>query len=329
MSNSVLVVGGAGYIGSHTCKALKSAGFLPVVVDNLSEGHEWAVKFGPLERGEAGDATFMTEVIRKHKPVGLIHFAANAYVGESVANPRKYIQNNVVAMHNLLSVCIDENLNHVIFSSSCATYGVPTQVPLDEEHTQLPISPYGDSKLIGEKMLHWYSNAHPLRYVALRYFNASGADADGEIGEVHDPETHLVPLVIQAALGIRPSISVFGTDYPTPDGTCQRDYIHVTDLGTAHVAALRYLIEGGASTRINLGSGKPISVKEVIDEAARVIGREVPVVYGPRREGDPPGLYANPLKAKEVLGWESKHSSLENILTTAYQWELRRKELGI
>ena len=329
MSNSVLVVGGAGYIGSHTCKALKAAGFTPVVVDNLSEGHEWAVKFGPLERGEAGDATFMTEVIRKHKPVGLIHFAANAYVGESVANPRKYIQNNVVAMHNLLSVCIDENLNNVIFSSSCATYGVPTQVPLDEEHTQLPISPYGDSKLIGEKMLHWYSNAHPLRYVALRYFNASGADADGEIGEVHDPETHLVPLVIQAALGIRPSISVFGTDYPTPDGTCQRDYIHVTDLGTAHVAALRYLIEGGASTRINLGSGKPISVKEVIDEAARVIGREVPVVYGPRREGDPPGLYANPLKAKEVLGWESKHSSLENILTTAYQWELRRKELGI
>jgi UDP-arabinose 4-epimerase len=329
MSNSVLVVGGAGYIGSHTCKALKAAGFLPVVVDNLSEGHEWAVKFGPLERGEAGDATFMTEVIRKHKPVGLIHFAANAYVGESVANPRKYIQNNVVAMHNLLSVCIDENLNNVIFSSSCATYGVPTQVPLDEEHTQLPISPYGDSKLIGEKMLHWYSNAHPIRYVALRYFNASGADADGEIGEVHDPETHLVPLVIQAALGIRPSISVFGTDYPTPDGTCQRDYIHVTDLGTAHVAALRYLIEGGASTRINLGSGKPISVKEVIDAAARVIGREVPVVYGPRREGDPPGLYANPLKAKEVLGWESKHSSLENILTTAYQWELRRKELGI
>ena len=329
MSNAVLVVGGAGYIGSHTCKALKAAGFTPVVVDNLSEGHEWAVKFGPLERGEAGDATFMTEVIRKHKPVGLIHFAANAYVGESVANPRKYIQNNVVAMHNLLSACIDENLNNVIFSSSCATYGVPTQVPLDEEHTQLPISPYGDSKLIGEKMLHWYSNAHPLRYVALRYFNASGADADGEIGEVHDPETHLVPLVIQAALGIRPSISVFGTDYPTPDGTCQRDYIHVTDLGTAHVAALRYLIEGGASTRINLGSGKPISVKEVIDEAARVIGREVPVVYGPRREGDPPGLYANPLKAKEVLGWESKHSSLENILTTAFKWELRRKELGI
>jgi UDP-arabinose 4-epimerase len=329
MSNSVLVVGGAGYIGSHTCKALKAAGFTPVVVDNLSEGHEWAVKFGPLELGEAGDAAFMTEAIRKHKPVGLIHFAANAYVGESVANPRKYIQNNVVAMHNLLSVCIDENLNNVIFSSSCATYGVPTQVPLDEEHSQLPISPYGDSKLIGEKMLHWYSNAHPLRYVALRYFNASGADADGEIGEVHDPETHLVPLVIQAALRIRPSISVFGTDYPTPDGTCQRDYIHVTDLGTAHVAALRYLIEGGASTKINLGSGKPISVKEVIDEAARITEREVPVVYGPRRDGDPPGLYANPLKAKEVLGWEAKHSSLENIITTAYKWELRRKELGV
>ncbi|OWU65220.1 MAG: UDP-glucose 4-epimerase GalE [Armatimonadetes bacterium Cent15-Ar3] len=329
MSGSVLVVGGAGYIGSHTCKALKAAGFEPVVVDNLSEGHDWAVKFGPLERGEAGDTEFMTSVIRKYKPVGLIHFAANAYVGESVSNPRKYIQNNVVAMHNLLSVCIDENVNNVIFSSSCATYGVPLRVPLDETHPQNPISPYGDSKLIGEKMLHWYSNAHPLRYVALRYFNASGADAEGEIGEVHDPETHLIPLVLQAALGSRPAINVFGTDYPTPDGTCQRDYIHVSDLGTAHVAALRYLMGGGASTQINLGSGKPYSVKEVIDTAAKVTGRQVPTVYGPRRDGDPPGLYANPIKAKEVLGWEAQHSSLENILETAYRWELKRAELGV
>ena len=261
MSNCVLVVGGAGYIGSHTCKALRQAGFEPIVVDNLSEGHEWAVKFGPLERGDAGDTDFMTSVIKKYNPVGLIHFAANAYVGESVSNPRKYIQNNVVAMHNLLSVCIDEGVNNVIFSSSCATYGVPTEVPLDETHTQLPISPYGDTKLIGEKMLHWYSNAHPIRHVALRYFNASGADAEGEIGEVHDPETHLIPLVLQAALGTRPAINVFGTDYPTPDGTCQRDYIHVTDLGAAHVSALNYLINGGESTCINLGSGKPYSVK--------------------------------------------------------------------
>ncbi len=329
MSHSVLVVGGAGYIGSHTCKALKQAGFVPVVVDNLSEGHEWAVKFGPLERGDAGDTEFMTATIRKHQPVGVIHFAANAYVGESVSNPRKYIQNNVVAMHNLLSVCIDENVNNVIFSSSCATYGVPTQVPLDEEHTQLPISPYGDSKLIGEKMLHWYSNAHPLRYVALRYFNASGADAEGEVGEVHDPETHLIPLVLQAAMGTRPAINVFGTDYPTPDGTCQRDYIHVTDLGTAHVAALKYLIAGGESTKINLGSGVPFSVRQVIDTAAKVTGLEVPTVFGPRREGDPPGLYASPDKAKRVLGWQAEHSSLENILTTAYNWELKRKELGI
>lgn len=329
MPNSVLVVGGAGYIGSHTCKALRDAGFAPVVVDNLSEGHDWAVKYGPLEQGEAGDTEFMTSVIRKHNPVGLIHFAANAYVGESVSNPRKYIQNNVVAMHNLLSVCIDENLNNVIFSSSCATYGVPTQVPLTEDHTQLPISPYGESKLIGEKMLHWYSNAHPLRHVALRYFNASGADAEGDIGEAHDPETHLIPLVLQAALGTRGPINVFGTDYPTADGTCQRDYIHVTDLGTAHVAALQYLLRGGESTQINIGSGVPYSVKEVIQAAEKVTGRTVPTEFGPRREGDPPALFANPTKAKEVLGWQAAHSSIENILQTAYNWELRRAELGI
>lgn len=329
MSNSVLVVGGAGYIGSHTCKALKQSGFVPVTVDNLSEGHEWAVKFGPIERGEAGDQAFITNVIRQHQPVGVIHFAANAYVGESVSNPRKYIQNNVVAMHNLLSTCIDENVNNVIFSSSCATYGIPATVPIVESDAQNPISPYGDSKLIGEKLLHWYSNAHPLRHVALRYFNASGADADGEIGEVHDPETHLIPLILQAALGKRKAISVFGTDYPTQDGTCERDYIHVTDLGSAHVAALKYLLNGGESTRINLGSGEPFSVQQVIDAAKRITGREIPTEYGPRREGDPPALYANPLKAQAVLGWKSEHSSLDNILTTAWNWELKRQELGV
>ncbi len=329
MSNTVLVVGGAGYIGSHTCKALKQSGFVPVTVDNLSEGHEWAVKFGPLERGEAGDQVFMTSVMNKHQPVGVIHFAANAYVGESVSNPRKYIQNNVVAMHNLLSTCIDENVNNVIFSSSCATYGIPATVPIVETDAQNPISPYGDSKLIGEKLLHWYSNAHPLRHVALRYFNASGADADGEIGEVHDPETHLIPLILQAALGKRNAISVFGTDYPTQDGTCERDYIHVTDLGSAHVAALKYLLNGGESTRINLGSGEPFSVQQVIDAAKRITGRELPTEYGPRREGDPPALYANPSKARAVLGWKSEHSSLDNILTTAWNWELKRQELGV
>lgn len=329
MSNSVLVVGGAGYIGSHTCKALKQSGFVPVTVDNLSEGHDWAVKFGPLEQGEAGDQAFVTSVIRKHQPVGVIHFAANAYVGESVSNPRKYIQNNVVAMHNLLSTCIDENVNNVIFSSSCATYGIPATVPIVETDAQNPISPYGDSKLIGEKLLHWYSNAHPLRHVALRYFNASGADADGEIGEVHDPETHLIPLILQAALGKRKAISVFGTDYPTQDGTCERDYIHVTDLGSAHVAALKYLLNGGESTRINLGSGEPFSVQQVIDAAKRITGREIPTEYGPRREGDPPALYANPSKAQAVLGWKSEHSSLDNILTTAWNWELKRQELGV
>lgn len=329
MSNAVLVVGGAGYIGSHTCKALKAAGFTPVVVDNLSKGHNWAVKYGPLEQGEAGDADFMTRAMREHSPVGLIHFAGSINVGESVTDPRMYIQNNVVAMHNLLSVCIDEGLLNVIFSSSCATYGVPIKVPLDESHPQLPISPYGDSKLMGEKMLHWYANAHPLRYVALRYFNACGADAGGEIGEAHDPETHLIPLVLQAAMGVRPAIKVFGTDYPTADGTCLRDYVHVTDLGTAHVAALQYLLDGGDSTQINVGTGTPYSVKELIEATERIIGKPVPTEFGPRREGDPPALYANPTKAQEVLGWKAEHSSLENIIDTAYRWELRRLELGI
>ena len=329
MSNNVLVVGGAGYIGSHTCKALKLRGYQPVVIDNLSKGHAWAVKYGPLEQGDIADSQFVTDAVRRHQPIGVIHFAGSINVGESVSDPRKYMANNVVAMHSLLSVLIDEGIQNIIFSSSCATYGNPQRVPLDEDHPQLPISPYGDSKLIGEKLLHWYANAHPLRYVALRYFNASGADSEGELGEAHDPETHLIPLILQAALGVKPAIKVFGTDYPTPDGTCLRDYIHVADLGTAHVAALEYLLGGGESTQINVGTGVPYSVKEIIDATERIIGRLVPREYGPRREGDPPELYANPTKAKEILGWTAENSSLEHILQTAWSWELKRQELGI
>jgi UDP-arabinose 4-epimerase len=326
--SNILVVGGAGYIGSHTCKRLKAEGYIPVTLDNLSEGHDWAVKYGPLEIGEAGDVDFVSSVIAKYKISGVLHFAANAYVGESVTNPRKYIQNNVVAMHNLLSVCIDLSVRHFIFSSSCATYGQPEVVPVPEDHRQNPMSPYGDTKLIGEKLLHWYSGAHDLRYVALRYFNASGADTDGEIGEIHDPETHLIPLILQAIQGRRSHIGVFGTDYDTPDGTAVRDYIHVADLADAHVRALKYLEAGGENAKVNLGSGSGYSVQQVIDTAAQVTGKEVPVKYEPRRAGDPPALFANPVLANNLLGWHPQFSDLETILKTAWAWENRRHELG-
>ncbi len=326
---NVLVVGGAGYIGSHTCKELKLNGFNPVVLDNLSEGHDWAAKFGPLERGNAGDYDFVASVIRKHNISSVLHFAANAYVGESVTNPRKYIRNNVTAMDQLLGACIDAGVSKFIFSSSCATYGVPQYVPLNEQHPQNPISPYGETKYMGERILHWYSGAYNLSYVALRYFNASGADPDGEIGEVHNPESHLIPLVLQAILGKRPHIGVFGTDYETPDGTAERDYVHVKDLADAHVRALQYLIDGGESAKVNLGSGRGYSVKEVIDVAAKVTGREVPVEYQERRPGDPPALYADPSYAKKLLGWMPKHSDLETIIKTAWDWELKRESLGV
>jgi UDP-arabinose 4-epimerase len=326
--SNVLVVGGAGYIGSHTCKRLKAEGYHPVVLDNLSEGHDWAAKYGPLEVGEAGDAAFVESVLKRHNITSVLHFAANAYVGESVTNPRKYIQNNVVAMHNLLSACIDLGVGNFIFSSSCATYGAPSVVPVPEEHTQNPMSPYGDSKLIGEKLLHWYSGAHDLRYVALRYFNACGADTDGEIGEIHDPETHLIPIILQAIQGKRSHIGVFGTDYDTPDGTAVRDYIHVSDLADAHVKALKYLESGGLSAKVNLGTGRGYSVQEVIDAAAKVTGKEVPVKYEPRRAGDPPALFANPVLANNLLGWVPQFSDIETILKTAWDWENKRHELG-
>lgn len=326
---NVLVVGGAGYIGSHTCKELQLNGFFPVVLDNLSEGHEWAVQFGPIEQGDAGNYDFVKSVIERYDIRSVLHFAASTYVGESTANPRKYIQNNVTAMDNVLGACIDCGVTKFIFSSSCATYGVPDQVPLDESHSQLPISPYGDTKLMGEKMLKWYSQAYDLSYVALRYFNAAGADPDGEIGEVHNPESHLIPLILQAILGKRPHIGVFGTDYPTPDGTAIRDYIHVKDLANAHVKALQYLTRGGVSTQLNLGTGQGYSVKEVIAAAVRISGKEVPIQYEARREGDPPESYANPALAQSLLKWKPEYSDLDTIMKTAWDWENKRAELGV
>jgi UDP-glucose-4-epimerase GalE len=315
-----LVTGGAGYIGSHTAKALAAAGHQPVALDNLSYGHQWAVKWGPLEQGDLSDIEFLKRVLEKHRVDAVVHFAASAYVGESMTNPRRYFRNNTVNTLNLLDAMIDHGVTRVVFSSTCATYGIPTRVPIDEAHPQQPVNPYGQSKVFVERILHWYDVAYALRSVSLRYFNAAGADPDGDIGEDHDPETHLIPLVIGAARGTRPPVGVFGTDYPTPDGTAVRDYIHVADLADAHVRALDYLTRGGGTTAINLGTGRGHSVREVIETVERVAGRPVPFSNSPRRAGDPPELVADPGKARTVLGWIPRYPGLSTIIEHAWRW---------
>ncbi|MBO1436222.1 UDP-glucose 4-epimerase GalE [Meiothermus sp. CFH 77666] len=323
---NVLVVGGAGYIGSHTAKTLKRAGHNPVVLDNLSTGHRWAVRWGPLVEADLADKKAILQAIRDHQIEAVIHFAANAYVGESMQNPAKYFRNNVANMLNLLEAQHESGVKRIVFSSSCTTYGIPERVPISEDFPQSAISPYGESKLMGEKMLKWFGECYGLGWVALRYFNASGADPEGEIGEVHDPETHLIPLVIDAALGKRPPVRIFGTDYPTPDGTAIRDYIHVMDLADAHVRALQYLLEGGESTAFNLGTGHGHSVREVIAAVERVGGRKVPAEEAPRRAGDPPALVADPSKAHRILGWEAQYRELNQIVETAWRFAENRKQ---
>ncbi|WP_295393326.1 UDP-glucose 4-epimerase GalE [uncultured Thiodictyon sp.] len=319
-SNTILVTGGAGYIGSHACKALAHAGFTPVSYDNLVYGHRWAVRWGPLEEGDIGDRARLDAVIAQYRPAAVMHFAAYAYVGESVLNPGKYYRNNVVGSLTLLEAMRDHGIGQLVFSSTCATYGEPQRVPIDEGHVQRPINPYGASKLMIERMLGDFATAHGLNWIALRYFNAAGADPDAEIGERHDPETHLIPLVLDAAAGIRPSITVYGDDYDTPDGTCIRDYIHVSDLSDAHVLALRSLQSGGPSVAYNLGNGQGFSVREVIAHAGEITGRDIPVVLGPRRPGDPPRLVADASQAQEVLGWQPRYPSLDEIIASAWRW---------
>ena len=316
----ILVTGGAGYIGSHTAKALIQAGHEPVVFDNLSEGHRWSVKWGPLVEGDLSDGALVRHVIATHGIKAVIHFAAHAYVGESMHRPREYFRNNVTNTLSLLDAMLEAGVCRIVFSSSCATYGIPRNVPITESHPQNPISPYGESKRAVERFLHWYGRAYGLDWMALRYFNAAGADPDGEIGEDHHPETHLIPIAIQAALGKRPFVEVYGTDYPTPDGTAIRDYIHVTDLARAHVLALHYLLGGGASAALNLGTGEGKSVREVIAAVERVIGHRVPVREAARRSGDPRVLVANPAKAGRVLDWRPQYSSLDTIVETASSW---------
>lgn len=319
----VLVTGGAGYIGSHVCKALAEAGHTPVAYDNMVMGHRWAVRWGPLEEGDIADRQRLNTVLSRYQPRAVLHLAAFAYVGESMANPGKYYRNNVSGSLTLLEAMRDHQIDSLIFSSSCATYGNPEYTPIDEAHPQRPINPYGASKLMVERMIRDFAQAHDLRYVALRYFNAAGADDGGEIGEWHDPETHLVPLALRAANGEAPYLSIFGTDYPTPDGTAIRDYVHVTDLALAHVLAMNYLDQGGLSTEINLGTGLGYSVRQVIGAVQAVTGLTVPCRELPRRAGDPAVLVAAPRRARELLGWEPVHSGIHNIVSTAWRWHLR------
>jgi UDP-arabinose 4-epimerase len=324
----VLVTGGAGYIGSHTAKQLAAEGFTPIVLDNISTGHADAVRWGRLIEGDLGDRDLLRRVFRENRIDGVIHFAASAYVGESVRHPRAYFQNNVVKSLALFEEMIDAGIDQLVFSSSCATYGVPDTLPITEGQAQRPVNPYGESKLFVERALHAFGQAYGLRSVALRYFNAAGADPDGELGELHDPETHLVPLAIGAALGLGPALDVYGTDYATPDGTAVRDFIHVSDLASAHVAALRYLEFGGASTCLNLGTGHGHSVREVISTVEEVANRPVPSRDRGRRPGDPPILVADAALAREVLGWQPKYDQLRDIVDTAWSWHAHRLELA-
>lgn len=320
---TVLVTGGAGYIGSHACKALSSAGYTPVAYDSLVYGHEAAVKWGPLEKGDILDGARVSDVLAKYRPVAVMHFAAFAYVGESVTDPAKYYRNNVVGTLTVLDAMLALHVKRFVFSSTCATYGTPDSVPIGEDAPQRPINPYGASKLMVERVLADYRAAYGLESIALRYFNAAGADPDGNTGEDHDPETHLIPLVLDAAAGIRPHITVLGDDYNTPDGTCVRDYIHVADIADAHVRAFARLGEDGLRGAYNLGTGIGVSVSDVIGMVRQVTGREVNVVRGARRPGDPEKLLADARLAEQDLGWKPQHSSLQNIVETAWAWHQR------
>ncbi|WP_310620630.1 UDP-glucose 4-epimerase GalE [Flexibacterium corallicola] len=321
---TVLVTGGAGFIGSHTCKALHKAGYTPVTFDNLSTGNRSAIKWGPLETGDILDEENLCRVIAQYKPVAVIHFAALAYVGESEQDPARYYKNNVSGLLCLLSAMKRCDLHHIVFSSSCATYGLPQKLPIGEDQQQEPINAYGRTKLIGEQILEDFRRIHGFHYGILRYFNAAGADLDGEIGEDHDPETHLIPNVLTTALG-GAKVKVFGTDYDTPDGTCIRDYIHVADLADAHLRALTMLTEKDpCSFACNLGSGRGVSIMEIIKESERLLERPIPFQHGPRRAGDPPFLVADTRKAQELLGWAPRHSDLSTILRSSHAWLARK-----
>jgi len=319
----ILVTGGAGYIGSHTLKELLRDGREVVALDNLSAGHRELVLCEEFVEGDLADAALLRKTFRRYPIQAVIHFAAHTSVPESVANPAKYYRNNVMAGLTLLEAMVEAGVKAIVFSSSAAVYGNPRKIPIPEDHPQDPTNPYGRTKLIFEGILKDYGAAHGLRHVSLRYFNAAGSDPEGEIGEVHDPETHLIPIVLEVAAGRRREVRIFGTDYDTPDGTAIRDYIHVSDLARAHVLALRALEEGRAAEAYNLGTGQGHTVREVVEVCRRVTGREIRAVDAPRRPGDPAALVADPSRAKRELGWEPKFTALDPIVETAWRWMTR------
>ncbi|MCM0021125.1 MAG: UDP-glucose 4-epimerase GalE [Tagaea sp.] len=325
----VLVTGGAGYIGAHACKALARAGLRPVTLDDLSTGHREAVRWGPLEIGDVADRVFVDDAIARHRPSCVMHFAARAYVGESVADPARYYAANVIGTLALLDAMRARGLRRIVFSSSCAVYGAPARVPIDERAPAAPINPYGRTKLIAEWALADHAAAYGLAWIALRYFNAAGADPEGEIGEDHDPEPHLIPLALRAALPGGAALRIMGTDYDTPDGTAIRDYVHVADLAEAHVAAVRHLARGGESGSFNVGAERGHSVREIVAAAARVTGRAPAVENAPRRAGDPPRLIADARRAREILGFAPRRSAgIDEIVADSWRWIARRHNAG-
>lgn len=317
---NILVTGGAGYIGSHVTKKLNGIGHHVVVFDNLVKGHREAVLTAKFVKGDLADKKLLNEVMQSEEIEAVVHLAAHSIVGESMEKPGKYFQNNLSNGLNLLEVMVSNNVAYLVFSSTAAVYGEPQEVPITEDHPTNPASTYGDSKLFFEKILERYQQIHGLKYVSLRYFNAAGADHSGEIGEAHSPETHLIPIVLQKALGIRDKLYIFGDDYPSRDGSCIRDYIHVEDLADAHILALDGLLDGMDSRIYNLGNGEGYSVKEVIETASALIGKEIEAEIGPRRAGDPAVLVASSQKIREELGWKPKYAALETIIETAWKW---------
>ena len=323
MSRAVLVTGGAGFVGSHVCKALQNEGYLPVVFDNLSHGHRWAVRYGPLEIGDIHNTQRLSEAIERHRPIAVMHFASDIAVGESIADPGKYYRNNLMGTLSLLLAMREAGLSALVFSSSAAVYGNPLRLPLDEDHPLAPVSPYGATKQMCERMIADFAAAHGLNAVSLRYFNAAGADPDGELGEEHEPETHLIPLVLEVAAGFRAAVDIFGDGYPTHDGTCVRDYVHVADLAKAHVLALRKLDSRPGAVAYNLGTGSGNTVMEVVRTVRRVTLRDVPVRIAPRRIGDPAVLLAEGTRARADLGWVPQYTDLDQIVRHAWRWYRR------
>lgn len=326
MTEAILVTGGAGYVGSHTCKALAMMGYLPISLDNLMYGHTWAVQWGPFIQGDISDSLVLGQIFSDYRPKAIIHFAAYAYVGESVENPAKYYQNNLAGSISLLEAMRLHGCKNIIYSSSCSTYGIPQQIPIPENHPQLPVNPYGRTKLMMEQIIQDYGSAYGMRYAILRYFNAAGADPEGQIGEDHDPETHLIPILLKTVLGQRSHTDVYGSDYDTPDGTAIRDYIHVTDLAGAHILALRHLTQFRQNLCVNLGTGEGNSVMDVIRAAEGVTGKPVNYRLVGRRPGDPPTLVAKADYAETLLGWKPKFRDIRETISTAWNWHKSQLE---